>query len=201
MESIRAFIALPLPEKASHQLDQFLGNLKTKVPHGFRLVNIENTHLTLAFLGDTPLEKIKHLSVMLGELTEKYTALPVHFTHLGAFPSLARMRIFWLGMEATPKLIALQKDVNQCCRACNLPTDDKPFVPHLTLARLSDGMSQVERMQSGELLKLSAKGLQDAFILERLVLFQSLLKPAGAIYSPVHEFNLKNKKEITTEHT
>jgi 2'-5' RNA ligase len=192
MESIRAFVALPLTESASHQLGQFLITLKAKAPHGFRLVNIENIHLTLAFLGDTPINKIKQLSEMLGELTKNYTTMPAHFSKLGAFPSVNRMRIFWLGMETAPELIALQKEIIHCCKLCNLPTDDKPFVPHLTLARLSDEMSQTERIQSAELLKTPLKGLQDTFILEKLVLFQSTLKPAGAVYSPVHEFSLKN---------
>lgn len=192
MESIRAFIALPLPEEASRQLGQFLVNLKAKAPHGFRLVNIENIHLTLAFLGDTPLPKIRQLSEMLDAQLKHHAAITIHFTSLGAFPSPVRMRIFWLGMETLPELIALQKDVDHCCRACNLPTDDKPFVPHLTLARLSDEMDQTDRMQSAELLKTPLKDLQNAFVLRKLVLFQSVLKPTGAVYTPVHEFLLKD---------
>jgi len=191
MDSIRAFIALPLPESASHQLGQFLISLKAKVPHGFRLVNIENIHLTLAFLGNTPLNKIEQLTKMLEELIKNHAAMPAHFSTLGAFPSANRMRIFWLGIETNHELIALQKEIAHCCKLCNLPTDDKPFIPHLTLARLSDEMNQSERMQSAELLKTSLKGLQEAFILDKLVIFKSTLKPAGAVYSPVHEFLLK----------
>jgi 2'-5' RNA ligase len=192
MESIRAFVALPLPESASHQLGQFLMTLKAKVPHGFRLVNIENIHLTLAFLGDTPIHKIKQLSTMLTELTENYTAIPARFSKLGAFPNANHMRIFWLGLDTAPELIALQKEIAHCCKLCNLLKDDKPFVPHLTLARLSDEMSQTEKVQSAELLKTPLKELQDAFVLNRLVLFQSTLKTTGAVYTPVHEFLLKN---------
>ncbi len=201
MESIRAFIALQLPEQVTHQLELFQNKIKIGAPRGLRWVKPENIHLTLSFLGDTPRTKISQLKDLLSEVSAKHSELHASFTQLGAFPNPNRMRVFWLGMAASPELTTLARDVNQACKACDLPGDDKPFVPHLTLARLPDGLSTKEHEQAAQLLKYPLQIDQKEFLIKNLVIYQSDLKPSGAVYTPVHLFQLSCKKEVKTEYS
>ncbi len=197
MNSARAFIALPLPESTTRQLGLFISELKICAPRGMRWVDSDNIHLTLAFLGDTPLPKIDQVAARLAGIAGSQTAPEVQFSSLGAFPNPARMRVFWLGLLPSPAISEIHRQVNQACKECQLPYEDRPYVPHLTLARIPETFSQAERTQASALLQKRIPLGNHPMILDKLVVFKSDLKPGGAVYTPLHRFALDNLQEVT----
>ncbi len=199
MSSIRAFIALPLPPEITLQLGRFITKLKNQVPHGLRWVKSDNIHLTIVFLGDIPLARINLLSKLLSTKIHNLHAPAVQFTRLGAFPNPDRMRVFWLGMNAPQELLVLQQAAVWCCQQCKIPTDGKTYVPHLTLARVSDHITAVENRQAAELLKQSLPFTESTLLLDQIIIYKSDLKPTGAEYTPLYSFRLGKPMEVKPE--
>jgi hypothetical protein len=67
METIHAFIAIPLPHPLLEKLAALQRKLEKQIPsRSVRWVRVEGIHLTLKFLGDTPMEKSPDIEQALG---------------------------------------------------------------------------------------------------------------------------------------
>jgi 2'-5' RNA ligase len=103
---------------------------------------------------------------------------------LGAFPSLKQARVFWVGVSGElDKLSRLQQNIDSALAALGFAREERPFVPHLTLARIREGASPAERRDFGELV--GSTSFEDKYSVEVEVvrLMRSQLTPAGAIYT------------------
>lgn len=102
---------------------------------GARRIKPANLHLTLAFLGATPGERLLCLQEALQALT--VPSLTLKLDCLGYWP---RPRILWLGTSRTPPaLTALVADLEQRLKDCGFSLERRPFRPHITLARRFSG--------------------------------------------------------------
>jgi 2'-5' RNA ligase len=98
---------------------------------GGRAVTPENFHITLAFLGSVPAERLGCIRAAAGRVR----AAPVNLTldRLGYF---ARPRLLWLGTGDVPAtLTVLVQKLNAALGACEFRPDPRPYRPHVTLAR------------------------------------------------------------------
>jgi 2'-5' RNA ligase len=96
-------------------------------------------HLTLAFLGDQPATRVEALRRLGGGIRAHAFTLPLDA--LGGFP---RSGIAWLGASAPqPDLEALQGELATALRTEGFAVDERPYAPHLTLAR--QVASRIER--------------------------------------------------------
>ncbi|HEX8011764.1 MAG TPA: RNA 2',3'-cyclic phosphodiesterase [Casimicrobiaceae bacterium] len=90
-------------------------------------------HLTLAFVGDQPAIRLDSLRRLAGII--RATSFVLALDKIGAF---RRTGITWLGSSAPqPELLALQRDLADALRSKAFPVDERPYAPHLTLARRS----------------------------------------------------------------
>lgn len=175
---IRAFIAMPLPQPFLNWVADLTAALQ-RVRPAIRWTHPENLHLTLAFLGEIPEEELEMLGKAMLSIGDSFAPLTVHAGGLGAFPGSNRPRVVWLGLQGGPSLAALQAAVVRKLRQLDLTWDDKPFKPHLTLARLRQ--SEPQLMTALQPLPAAYPG---ALLLDRLVLYESRLAPQGAVHMP-----------------
>lgn len=91
-------------------------------------------HLTLAFLGSTDPFAVDGLATGLASAVAGHTGFSVTTGGLGAFPRAGAARVLWYGIDPDPRLGALAADVAAALGVA----DDRPFAPHLTLARARD---------------------------------------------------------------
>jgi RNA 2',3'-cyclic 3'-phosphodiesterase len=109
----------------------------------------------------------------------------LEFRGLGFFPNEKHPRVFWAGMEASSNLKKLAGDVEAAAEKCGIPREQRPFSPHLTLARF-------ERPRLPDKLRNAiAENAQREFgklQTNELHLVQSKLKPSGAEYTTVAQF-------------
>lgn len=99
-------------------------------------VPAENWHLTLRYLGDVDEVRFEQL---LAEIdgTDLGRRFRIELTGLGAFPNGRRATVLWRGVEGRhDRLHDLAAAVEMSCEAVGLPGEDRPFRPHLTLARI-----------------------------------------------------------------
>ncbi|MGH8003771.1 MAG: RNA 2',3'-cyclic phosphodiesterase, partial [Limisphaerales bacterium] len=150
-------------------------------------VKKENLHLTLKFLGETPLEKLDDLKKNLSASLKGQTAFPFSLSGAGGFPNLNRARVLWVGVsEGKEKLAELAQRVEKATRPLGFPSENRGFSAHLTVGRVKEG-----RLSEGLLAKVRACTFEaKGIIVSEVVLYQSVLAPEGSVYTPLERFEL-----------
>lgn len=179
-ESDRLFLGVALPEPVRAALLAHLGGAG-ELPG--RVVPPESWHLTLRFLGDTPPEQRERLTAELAA-APLGPPLQIVFGGLGAFPSPARARVLWLGVEqGREPLRALAHAAEQVARRAGFAAERRPFAPHLTLSRLRSPADV------GPLIARLPPASQPMRV-EQVVLFRSVLGAGPARYQALRRVPL-----------
>lgn len=190
METLRTFIAIVLPDPIIRQLAQVQRQLERQAPsESVRWVRPEGIHLTLKFLGDTPVGKLDAIRTALAAVASR--ASPCTFTvgGLGCFPNPRRPRVIWVGIQtAGGELTALQQAVEAAMKPLGFPPEGREFTPHLTLGRVRDRISPADMARIGALVSSTDIGTLGEVQARGFALIQSILKPSGAEYIPLAEF-------------
>ena len=151
-----------------------------------KLVERENLHFTVKFLGEISDPLVKETDSRLGGLSLKSARVEVRGA--GAFPSPGRPRVVWAGVA--PKHEALVEPIaEKVIRALEGvgQRDDRPFSPHITLCRVRSGRNA---RQLGELLRGNSNRSFGELELSELKLKSSVLTPSGPIYRDVGVYRL-----------
>lgn len=184
MNVIRAFVAIHLSPEITHNLEQVLQDLKRSWPQApVRWVPANNIHVTIKFLGDVSLSNISLLTKMLQTEAVRHAPFEISVGRLGAFPSMRRPRVIWVGVEAPPELQALQRGVEGEMARLGYAPEDRDFSPHLTLGRVARNISGDEMQRLSDLLAGSKVGFLGATRVQSIQLYRSDLQPSGAVYT------------------
>jgi 2'-5' RNA ligase len=93
-------------------------------------------HLTLLFLGAVPDGLVPALTVATGDAVATAPAMRLRLAGAGRFGSRRRPQVFWAGLDGdVPPLVELAGRLATAARSLDLPVEDRPFRPHLTLGR------------------------------------------------------------------
>jgi 2'-5' RNA ligase len=131
---MRGFIALNLTPAAQRELAAAAQPLcASDLP--VRWVDPALYHVTLKFLGFIADGEVDRIGNALAALGSAHSPVRVHMRGGGAFPDERRPGVFWIGVEQTPPLIALQQDVEGVIAPLGYPTEQRAFHPHVTLGR------------------------------------------------------------------
>ena len=126
---MRLFIALDPPEDWRDALTEAAGYLAACAP-GCVPARREHFHWTLAFLGEREgvEEAIGAMDRAAGPAFTLSAAGAGRFLRGGE-------ALWWMGLEEAPELRALQRRLAAALREAGIPLEERPFHPHLTLAR------------------------------------------------------------------
>lgn len=184
----RLFVGVALPEDATATVREVVEAVRAMaLPHGardVRWVRLDGLHLTLRFLGPAP-EQLLGPSISAVENVAANAAGPIaiELSGAGTFPSGRRPRTLWIGVSGgVDALTALAGQTESALVGVGWPPDDRPFRPHLTLAR-SDGVA-AGPLVAGRLAAAMAERRVQATVKE-LGLFESLTGGGPARYVPV----------------
>lgn len=171
---MRLFIGLALNDQAREALERVNLRLRT-AKDGLRWSTPEQWHITLAFLGSVEIERE---TVLLRELRRiRHDAVPLEIDGLGFFE---RVGILHAAVEVTPGLAELQRQVVAAVRASALPVEDRPYRPHVTLARTRgrSGQRTIKQLASAA----TPQRPHVSWTASEFLLYESQLSPAGARY-------------------
>ena len=128
---MRAFVAIFPPPEVRHALVE----AAHRIP-GFRPTATERAHLTLKFLGDVPPEALPRIASALEHVSAGQEPFEVATSDFGVFPSPRRASILWAGFdEGTETLSALARAVQTRLEQEGFARENRPYIPHITLAR------------------------------------------------------------------
>ena len=198
MDAIRAFIAIELPDLLRHELDSVTHRLQEQCAvaggeasrKAVRWVPASNIHLTLKFLGEVSTANVQALARMLKAEAVRHSPFDILVTGIGAFPNVRRPRVIWVGSEAPANLAHLQRAIEAETRALGYPTEERPFSPHLTLGRISQNATPPEATAVAQALSMVSVAELGCLHVDRVHLFQSDLRPSGAVYTSLYSFRL-----------
>lgn len=128
---MRLFIAVNFPENVKDQLSRITFILRKGSESG-NFVPRENFHLTLAFLGETPEDRIDCLKEAMEQVRSNHFNLTI--SGLGKFNNHGG-DIYWMGISDNPELGSIRSDLTGELKARGFVLDNKDFRPHLTLGR------------------------------------------------------------------
>jgi RNA 2',3'-cyclic 3'-phosphodiesterase len=184
----RLFFAVPLPDDVREAIRPVRDEVQAAVGDGharIRWVRIESLHLTLRFLGPTSLDEAGALSRAGERAAREQPPFDVTIAGAGSFPIGGHPRTLWLGIpDGADDLTRLAHGLDA---ALERPPDDRPFAPHLTLAR-TDGLRLADAAASA--LANAAAGRAWSFRADRMVLYRSHLGEGPAWYEPLAEARL-----------
>jgi len=136
---MRLFIAVNFDNAVKEQLLEIQEQLRSQSTRG-NFTRLENLHLTLAFLGETPEEKVPSLLKIIDKTINDVQTLPfeVSFTHTGCFTH-SHKELWWIGADETcqglGRLRAIHGELIKRLTDAGFSVDKRPFNPHITLGR------------------------------------------------------------------
>lgn len=184
---MRLFIAVRVP--FSHSLGELVSELRA-CPGRVKWVEEENFHLTLRFLGEVPEALVEAVDRGLEEAVRGFPATEAVLKGVGAFPSLRRPRVIWVGMEPVEPLKELQRRVESSMQGLGFEREKKPFQPHVTLGRVKrlEGDSRCFEEVSS---RWEGRVLGEVPV-ERIHLIESTLTPRGPRYTVLRTYKLES---------
>ena len=191
----RLFLAIPIKTNDNGFIP-LLEGLRRQLAHEKRInwVKPDNIHLTLKFIGNTPNEDIPKIIDGVGEMLKNHKSFTMDFNRTGIFGSRYAPRVLWLGMQNTPQeLYDLEEDTLTTFDNLGYLRDRQNFVPHITLGRIKE-LCEKQYFQ-----KIVSGIEQKSYIkqeVNEIILFQSILRPEGAVYKEVKRFRINNEELI-----
>jgi 2'-5' RNA ligase len=132
----RVFVALKMTPEIAGELAQMALELE---PFPVRLIAPADIHLTLV----PPWNEVSIPEAVgkLGRVTDRFGVFTLEFRHVGYGPQPRRPRLLWAECAAGPDLTRLHAELLLAFGQ----TDERPFRPHVTLARLRGNGAAIAR--------------------------------------------------------
>ncbi len=195
---MRLFVALDLDSAVRQRIVRFLEGVSPFAPE-VRWVRPESLHITLKFIGEQTAPQVEAIKQVLHKVEAPQFEIAVR--SWGFFPTVKAARVFSIGMHGPPALAALATAIDAATASLGIPSEERAFNPHLTLARSGRGASGAPGLRKGDgpnpvfqtLQKRLAQMAEVEFgtmAAREFFLYQSQLGAGGSKYSKLDRFGL-----------
>jgi 2'-5' RNA ligase len=181
----RAFISADLPPLP--RVEALLQDLRA-ASRDLKLVSADHLHLTLKFLGNTEEGLVPEIISAMREASAGILPLNLRVRGTGAFPTLSRPKVIWIGIEGAEALGRMAKSLNEHLKALGFEAEQRGWSPHVTVARVraSRGLERVREILQDRAIEEFAQVL-----IEEIRLKKSVLQPQGPQYTTVEAVRLE----------
>jgi 2'-5' RNA ligase len=180
---LRVFCAVELPDEIRSRIAERIHHLRAE----FSDVRAswekpEKLHVTLKFLGDIEPARVEQLSLAASRAVANLKPFGLTIGEPGAFPPHGQPRVLWLGIvDDSGSLALMQHALETECAADGFPREQRPFKPHLTLARIRSPQGARELATAHRETSFEPQH----FKVSELVVMRSELGPGGSRYTPL----------------
>lgn len=185
----RLFLAIPIETK-NNGFVPLVDDLKKRLAHEKMInwVRPTNIHLTLKFIGETPTRDEPKIIEAVSKVLDNQKSFTMDFNRTGIFGARYAPRVLWLGMQQTPDvLLNLEEAVLTAFDNIGYQQDRQNFVPHLTLCRIKNLCEKQYFQKVVQAIEHKTYIYQEV---NEIILFQSILRPEGAVYKVVKKWDL-----------
>jgi RNA 2',3'-cyclic 3'-phosphodiesterase len=183
---MRLFTAIDLPAELTWKLERLLSLLRPEAL--IKWSPLDNLHVTTKFIGEWPQERVGELEAALAELPPR-ESFTIELRDLGWYPNERSPRVLWAGVHAPSALAELARDTEQLLASrFGIPVEDRPFSPHLTLARIKNPVPLNQLRRKVDELQPAAMG---SFIANHFRLYRSDPGSQSSIYRSLRSFNFE----------
>jgi 2'-5' RNA ligase len=134
-------------------------------------------HITVVFLGDLDETQLRQCIGLLTNPALNRKSFTVRYKGAGQFPPKGKPRVLYIPIEQGFSECVEVYSILSSLLPPSISVEKRRYTPHLTLGRVRKG----SRIPPPELFK----DLEGEFVVNRCVLYESILKPGGAEYREV----------------
>lgn len=171
---MRLFVGIPLPAAVEAELSTACRRLRSE-NNSLRWPAPESWHITLQFLGNATVEQFECLAQRLAEVRSPPVAV-----RLGGLGVFDRSGVLLAEVEPTAGLVALAQRVTAETAACGFAAEQRPYRPHITLARAKGeaGRCELQALKA----RIHQQPALPNFVAEEFLVYESHLGPGGSKY-------------------
>lgn len=178
-KDLRLFVAAYPPAEVVHDMLRVLRRLDLPA---YRETNVDQVHLTLAFLGDTPERNLPDVTESVARSASGLSEFTLTPARLLTFPQRGRPRLVALETDTPATLLELVRRLaTRLARSPRRRADDR-FLPHFTLCRFQ---------HSARAESIDRPAAVEPFLIDRIHLMRSTLRSEGAVHDEVESFALE----------
>ena len=188
---LRLFVAIDLPEAwlealagVQERMQAALRDDAATAGLRVRWTRPEGIHLTIKFIGEVAPDRLEAIVTQLGHAVPSTPEFALTLDRVGSFEDRRAPRVIWAGVRDEPaqSLLRLAESIEIWLAAAGVPQERRGFRPHLTLARLPEGLTDAQRRRAAEITGAIQPPEKQDFAVEYVSLIQSFLGPGGARY-------------------
>ncbi|MCW0484781.1 RNA 2',3'-cyclic phosphodiesterase [Gaoshiqia sediminis] len=185
----RTFIAINI--EPGKQLLKVAGHLQKKLSNEkISWVAPQNLHLTLHFLGETPDDKLPVVKTILQQLASSAQPFTFQLEGVSCFKRHGQPSVIFLAIPENGQLTALASKLGLLLGEAGFMIDERPFKPHLTLARVKYLNNKIRFYKLLEQLDQSNQPVSQVVEVKEIIFFESVLKSSGPQYVALQKFTL-----------
>ncbi len=186
--TVHVFVAVEIPAEVRAHLARLQVAFRR---HGrvVKLVDPNLMHLTLRFLGNVPAHQLEAIEQTIRDSARDVSPFTLTLSQLGTFPGRGRPpRVVWVGLAADDGYDALQRVFRRLedrLVLAGFSAETRPFSPHVTLARLRDGVPIEEARAVDETVieVRGSAGIRAVLRVSQLTLMRSDASLGGVRYT------------------
>jgi len=184
MSMFRIFIAVDITP--TNDILRFLNQINS-LNADIKIVEPQNIHITLKFLGDTPEKKFEQIEQIIKDSVKGIEAFNIKLNGTGVFPNKNYIRVVWIGIKDIEKLMTIARNVDEKISALGFKKEKRDFSAHLTVGRVKTAKNKHLLLKKIEEYKDFNFGIQEV---KYIKLKKSDLTPKGPIYTTLKEIAL-----------
>jgi RNA 2',3'-cyclic 3'-phosphodiesterase len=176
----RIFIAIDIPAALRSRIGLYSESLKQELPvKEIRWESAEKMHITLRFLGDADERGVSNAIAATERAAENASDFELIAEGTGAFPSVARARVFWGGVSDPGRRAnhfhgLLEKEL----AIAGFERETRRFSPHITIARLKNQTLGARIAAMGQEKQFDPATVK----VSEVAIYESILTSSGSYY-------------------
>jgi RNA 2',3'-cyclic 3'-phosphodiesterase len=190
---MRLFVAIEMNRSVEEAAREVIDDLRARVARLAPLARVtwsasERIHVTVRFIGEADEARVRDIRAALGPTIDA-PVFDVAVEGVGAFPVKGAPRVFWAGLTGgRDGLLEVERAVSRRLETL-VPAEDRPYSPHLTLARVKEpaGLSRTALFEG-----LTTREFGKVHV-DAITLFESRLSPKGATHVPLQRTALRRR--------
>jgi 2'-5' RNA ligase len=183
---MRLFTAIDLPSDLLFRLERLISALRPEAL--IKWSPLDNLHITTKFIGEWAESRLEQLHDALASIPGR-DLFDIEIRDLGWFPNERSPRVLWAGVHGGAPLAQLAQDLEQGLESLGIKREERPFSPHLTLARIKNPVPLHRLRQKVVEMQPATLG---SFRAGRFVLYRSDPGSNASIYRRLREYRFES---------